>query len=361
MNVTQSETGATRRQRSGNRHQSRINQTLGVYLCLSLALLAGCTSWDKTPKWVDNPKAVYPEGSYLVAVGEGDSRRTAENAAAANLARIFEARIESVESLSDTSHETDDLLVRTTDFSTDINVLSAQTLFNIQHAEAWRGDNGRVHAVAYLDRRETAAIYRGKIDELTARVRFLEAQAKASGDPLKQYASLRTAMRLVGENKVLLRQLNVIHPASASGATPGYAADKIRKALADKAKNIRVRIAIDGDTDNRMATVIEELITRYGFVAGEPGVLNIAGRVGFGEARPLTANLVAVRYSLALQVKNAEGTVLISVSEKGREAHVSPAEARIRAFRTLEAALKAGASKRLDAYFDSLVDPMPNH
>ncbi|MCK5675565.1 MAG: hypothetical protein KAH99_00960, partial [Verrucomicrobia bacterium] len=72
-----------------------------------------------------------------------------------------------------------------------------------------------------------------------------------------------------------------------------------------------------------------------------------------------TADLVFVRYTLALQVKETDGTTLISLNEKGREGHVSLSEARIRSFRTLETAIKSTGNTRLDAYFDTLIDPMP--
>ena len=332
-----------------------------IILPFVLLTLAGCKSLigGGTPDWVANPKSVYPENLYLVAVGEGDTRRTAENAADANLARIFEAHIESDERLLDQTRETNKSFERTTDFTAAINILSSQTLFNIQHAEAWQNDKGRVHAVAYLDRRETAAIYRDQIDEQTARVHFLHGQAGQTDDILKKYATLRAAVQHAAENKVLLRQLKVIHPPSVPGSTPGYTENNIRKALADTAKQIRVQINIAGDDDRRMTAVIEELITRYGFVVGTPSILKVDGRISVNDTGQRTADLVFVRYTLVVQVKDASGTVLVSINEKGREGHVSLGEARVRSFRTMETAIKSGGSQRLDAYFDSLIDPLP--
>ncbi len=319
-------------------------------------MLSGCQSLTKKPGWVTNPKSVYPENQYLVAVGEGDTRRAAENSAAANLSRIFEAHIESDERLLDQTHETNDSFVRTTDFTTDINILSSQTLFNIQHAEAWQDSKGRIHAVAYLDRRKTAAIYRDKIDEQTARIHFLAAHAEQTNDLLKKYATLRAAVRHSAKNKILLHQLKVIHPPSVPGATPGYTENNIRKAFAETAKQIRVEINVAGDDAHRMGAVLEELVTRYGFVVGTPAVLKITGSIAVADTGQRTTDLVFVRYTLTLQVKEADGTVLASITEKGRESHFSLAEARIRSFRTMEDFIRPSGSQRLDSYFDSLVD-----
>jgi hypothetical protein len=345
-----------------DKHELLIRPLIRAYLCASVVLsfpfLNGCKSLTGggTPEWVANPKAVYPENEYLVAVGEGDTRRAAENAAAANLSRIFEAHIQSDERLLDQSKETGKSFERTTDFTTDINILSSQTLYNIQHAEAWKDGMGRHHAVAYLDRRETAAIYRDKIDEQTSRVDFLLASARETDDLLKKYATLRAANRHAAEASNLLRQLKVIHPPSTGNSTPSYSINQIQKSLADTAKRINVQIKVDGDEDKRMAATLEEFITRYGFVVGTPVVLDIGGRVAVKDTGERDHGLVFVRYELAIQIKDAGGTVLVSIGDKGREAHKTLEQARIRSFRTLEKAIKAGGSQRLDAYFDSLIE-----
>lgn len=328
-----------------------------LFIALFLLNLTGCASlMGGTPTWVENPKAVYPESSYLVAVGAGDTRRAAENSAAGNLSRIFEANIQSDERLLDQSRETNNSFKRTTDFTSDINILSSQTLYNIQHAEAWKDGTGRYHAVAYLERRETAAIYRDKIEEQTTRVNFLLASAKQTTDPLKLYATLRTANRHATEAASLLRQLKVIHPSSIGGSTPSYSVNELRKALAEAAKQITVQIKLDGDDEKRMTNTLEAFITRYGFIVGNPAVLNISGHVSVIDTGERNHDLVFVRYELALQIKDHEGNMIVSVGEKGREAHKSLNQARIRSFRTLENAIQASGTQRLDAYFDALIE-----
>ena len=329
-----------------------------IILPILLLSLVGCKSLSGggTPEWVQNPKIVYPENLYLVAVGAGDTRRAAENSAAANLSRIFEAHIQSDERLLDQTRETNTTLDRTTDFTSDINILSSQTLYNIQHAEAWKDDVGRYHAVAYLERRKTAAIYRDKVSEQTTRVNFLLASPKQTDEPLKKYATLRTAYRHAKQADSLLRQLKVIHPPSVPDSTPSYSMNKLRKSLADAAKKITVQIHVAGDDEDRMTHTLQEFITRYGFMIGKPAVLDIDGHVSVKDTGEREQNLVFVRYELSLQIKDAEGNILVSVGDKGREAHKSVEQARIRSFRTLDNAIKAGGAQRLDAYFDSLID-----
>lgn len=337
-----------------------LKQTICISLCLTAGLLLspGCKTFssNKAPDWVANPNSSYPEAVYLATVGEGDTRQAAENSADAKLSRIFESRIESDERISDKVRETNTTFERATDFSADINILSSQTLFNIKHAEAWKDELGRYHAVAYINRRETAAIYRDKINEQTSRVNFLRASAATSDDLLKRYATFRTANRHATEADYLLRQLKVIHPPSVPDSTPSYTMNQLRKELVDTAKQIKVNISVDGDEDERMTGTIEEFITGYGFAVGSPSTLNIKANVDVSDTGEREKNLVFVRYELLLRITDSSDDVVISVRNKGREAHKSLDQARTRSLRTLESVIQNGGAQRLDAYFDSLID-----
>ncbi len=327
----------------------------GLLTLLGLTLLSGCAS-NKQPAWVANPKTAYPEERYLAAVGAGDTRRAAENAAAASLSRIFESHIESDERLSDQTRETQNSFERTTDFSSDINILSSQTLYNIQYAESWKAPSGRWHVAAYLNRRETAEIYLDKIRTQTARVNFLRADAETAGDLLTQYATLRAANTHALQADRLIRQLNVIYPRAAGDAAPGYSLNALRKNLADTAKQVKVSIAVEGDEENRMNATLQDFITRYGFVIGEPAVLRIKAGVEVDDTGEREQGLLFVRYEMLLQISDPNGDVVVTVRDKGREAHKTMAQARTRSFRTLENSIRANGAQRLDLYFDSLVD-----
>jgi len=328
-----------------------------ISLFIGVLLFAGCQSTSHPPKWLSNPKSVYPENRYLVAVGEGDTRRSAENDAAGNLSRIFESRIESTERLFDETHETTTSFNRTSDYSSAVNIKSDQTLYNIQFAEAWQDQKGRIHAIAYLDRRKTADIYREKINKLAAQVHFFIAQAQNERDLLKKYAALRSAVHRSTEVTQLLRQLKTIHSPSVPSTTPSYNPNKIKKELAETARKIRVQIHVQGDEGNRMKTVLEEIITHYGFVIGKSPTLLCSGTVSISDTGQRNANLVFLRYTFVIKLQTTDSTTLLSLHEKGREGHINKPEARIRIFRTLEQTIKPQAIQQLDLYFNKLVAP----
>ncbi len=340
-----------------NGRESGIIRTTTIGLSLSMAFLAGCSVLNPgEPDWVRNPKLTYPESSFLVAVGEGDTRRAAENAAAANLSRIFESHIESDERVVDKVSESETDFTRTTDITSDINILSSQTLINIQHAEAWRDEAGRYHAVAYLNRRDTARIYREDIEMHAARVTSLLAQAEETDNPLHRYALLRAAAYTANENELRWRQLKVIHPASAAAAKPPYSLHDIRQAAIISAKKIRVHVAMEGDTDGVITDSLQELVTHRGFTVGEPPVLEITGRVAITDTGMRSAGLAFFNYMLAVQIKDAEGNILVAVNENGREAVNTPERARARCQRTMIQAIKDKGRQSLDAYFNGLIE-----
>lgn len=328
-----------------------------MYLYLVAAFLSGCGTWiHPEPDWVRNPKTIYPENQYLAAVGAGATRQAAENAAAANLSRIFEARIESDERMVDTVRETEKDFTRTTDLTTDINILSAQTLINIQHAEAWADRTGRYHAVAYLNRRETGALYLDQVNDRKQQVQALLNHAAETDNLIEQYALLRAAVRIANGNEQLLQQLKVIHPPTAAAAKPDYAIGEIKKTASDIAKRIRVGIVIQGDDTGTISACLQELVTIYGFTAGTPGILTMEGSVAITDTGQRTAGLAFFNYALAVRIMDEEGNVLTTINEKGREAVTSASEATTRCYRTLENAIKTDGVRSLDLYFDSLVD-----
>lgn len=321
-----------------------------------LFILSGCTAFRGQPDWVRNPQSVYPEKEYLACVGEGDTRRAAENSASANLSRIFESQIQSDERLAEHSYETTTNFERKTDYDQDINILSKQTLHNIKYAEAWTDPQGRVHAVAYMQRRSTAALYRDKITDKNKRITYLINRAESTEDILQRYALLRAAVQENTINQQLLSQLNVIHSPSVAAVSPSYAKDELRRKLAETAKNIRVHISIEGDSQRMLSASIEQMITQYGFVLDQPAVLTLSGKVSVEDTGQRKADMLFARYELTVHLNDQSGTTLVSIHEKGREGHFNMPELKIRAFRTMEKRILSECKSRLDAHFLSMVD-----
>ena len=313
---------------------------------------------SKAPKWLENPKAVYAEQMYLSAIGEGDSRREAENMAAGNLSRIFESKVKTDETVLQRYMELtkgDDFTYEEqTDVTKNVNIQSGQTLFSIQFAESYTNEMGRVFAIAYLNRLKTSEIYEEKINKNTKSINYFEKECDNSNDIMFKYAAMSAASAVGMSNEVLLEQLGIIFPTSKEMLEINYNYNDLMKKAAEVARQISFKIDIKNDTENKISILVEELLTDLGFVLSEENLLNVNGEVLFEETDLQRENKF-IRYELKLKIIDPENITIVTLSEKGREGHVSLPEAQARAVRTIEKKIKKTLKKKLIAYFDGMV------
>ena len=334
-----------------------------ILFSVILILILSCAANAKkrkssNPTWLKNPKAAYPEQMYLTAIGEGDSRSDAENMAAGNLARIFESNIKTEETVNQrymelTKNKKTDIEEQT-DVIKNVNIKSQQTLFNIQYGESYTDDVGRVHTVAYLNRLKTAEIYENKINKNADRIEYFIGIADKSADPILKYAAMSAASAVSSINELLLAQLTIIFPSAIDMLEIDYNHDKIVKDTKTAAANISCKIEIENDEEKKITIMLEELINDLGFVLSKENVLKIDGNILL-EKTDLKRDLEFIRYELQINVTDNKDSVIVSMSEKGREGHVSATEAKARAIRTLSKKINKQLKKKLIAYFDGMV------
>jgi len=335
-----------------------------ILLSFSLILILSCAAHavkrkDSKPEWLKNPKAVYPEQMYLTAIGEGDTRSDAENMAAGNLARIFESNIKAEETVNQrymelTKNKKTDIEEQT-DVTKNVNIKSQQTLFNIQYGESYTDDVGRIYTIAYLNRMKTAEIYENKINKNAVRIDYFMGIADKSNDPILEYAAMSAASAVSSHNELLLAQLTIIFPSAIDMLGINYNHDKIIKDTKAAAANVSCKITIQNDEENKITIMLEELVNDLGFVLSKENVLLIDGNILL-EKTDLKRDLEFIRYELQINVTDNKDNVIVSMSEKGREGHVSAPEAEARAIRTLSKKINKQLKRKLVAYFDGMVE-----
>ncbi len=315
---------------------------------------------NKRPFWLDNPKAKYSEQLYLTAIGEGDSRNDAENMAAANLAKIFESKIKAEQTTRQRYRElTIDNKTTTEDDLTvnkNVNIQSWQTLYNIQFADSYTDNLGRVHTLAYLKRFETGEIYEEKINKNAERIVYFSKQSREANGTLIKYAAMNAASVVALNNEILLDQLNIISPDTKEFLELKYNYHDIIKEAAELAKQVGFSINIQNDTNDKIGIAVESMLTDLGFAISENGVLDIESDVLF-ENTDLKRDdgFKFVRYNFNLKINDTAGNTIVSLFEKGKEGHTTYFEAQERAIRTIDKKIKKSLKKKLIAYFDGLV------
>jgi len=317
------------------------------------------TSPDELPDWYLDPKGTYPDETYLTSVGSGDNRRAAEQEALAGLSQIFEARI-SVDSRARQRYqelmtsegnvsESEVQLISTT------RVESNQELLNVQFGEAAVDDSGIVHTIAYLERLPTAQIYRGLIDKNSAQVRSYLDEAERSGSILRQYAYLSAASLVAENNELLLDQLRIISPGMTQVVRRGYDPQAVNSLRAEIAQEITVGIAVSGDEDGRVASLLREAISEEFFpVSDDAPLLSVSGSVVTSPAEA-GEGFESVRWNLALELAGPDDRSLVTYEGSDRASGVSQSSARSFAFEDIEEAVREEFVGSLRNYFDRLV------
>lgn len=142
--------------------------------------LAACAT--QVPDWLDNPAAAYPDTQYLSATGAADERQVAADRALANLAKIFEVQIADTSldfsAASVSSGEEGVVSSNEQRLSRTITTEARQVVAGAKVVEYYETEQGRVHALAVLDRQAAASRFRQSI---------LQSDRKV--DSLLQYAS----------------------------------------------------------------------------------------------------------------------------------------------------------------------------
>lgn len=316
-------------------------------LAASLWLTSCTSSSPEVPAWIARPQTIYPPERYLVAVGVGDTLRSAEKSAAAGLAQRFESSISARETWSELTRETDESLSQRTERQTHIQIDANQTLFNLQFGESFTAPSGQIFTTAYLPRAESAQIYRQRIDENSQTILYLLQPMNASDtDPLQQYARLRKAAQTARKNERLLAQLDVIEP----GARPRlpYHPGALYTQMADAAQTITVSI----DLPALAAPAAREAIAQMGFRETRPALVSISGTASIEKTHLQRNHLSFVHYRYEIAARDAQRQLLFALNHAQREGHLNLEQAIARARRRLASELLDSMTREIEQWLD---------
>ena len=331
---------------------------LGMVLIGSACVSTGPAAKGKRPSWMDNPQSKYPLHYYLAAVGEGDTLDDAQSVAVGNLAKVFRSDVRVDETLRERYVELmgkRNSYQERTQFDRHVQVQSGLSLVNVQYADSYTDDTGRVYALAFINRARTAKIYATRLNENDARTGYFVGQASGAS-PAVTYAALSAAMAVSADSQVLLEQLDVISPATKEAIAMTHDHDALSRRLAEAAAKVRFDVRVDGDREGKIAGALEALVTDMGFtVAKDAPALRVQGKVTFADTDLKRDGLSFVRYEVKLDVIDVVGFTVAAVADRGREGHVSKPEAQARCVRTIVSLIDSKLRPKLLAYFDGLV------
>ncbi|HEU0264324.1 MAG TPA: LPP20 family lipoprotein [Geobacterales bacterium] len=208
------------------------------------------------PAWVDGSSPRYPERLYLTAVGLGQNRRGAEDAARADLAKALRVKVTATtfdqmrSELSAGGSE---------EFSQRIESLSTtatdQTLEGVSIAENYEDpQRGLFYALAILDRDRAANLLRDRINALDAEIVPLMERQQAP----PSFTTLRDAVRAadaIQRRQVLNAEL-IILGSTGSGIPSRYSIADAQKAIDTILAQVPIGLEVTGDDNGEIRTAL---------------------------------------------------------------------------------------------------------
>jgi len=337
---------------------------LNTVILLAVLIASGCVTAPvdavksgRRPMWMDNPHAKYPLRYYLTAVGEADSLKDAQSIAVGNLAKIFRSDIKVEEHLQERYFELmgdKNSYQEKSQFDREVRVSSDMSLVNVQYADSYRDTVGRIYSLAFINRHQTSKIYASRLAENDERTKNFVKKSKTEV-PAVEYAALSAAVAISSDSQLLLEQLDVISSVAKKEISMSYEHDQLLQQLADAARRVHFMVSVSGDQSEKISGSLESLVTDMGFVIDKRAPLKINGVVAFEDTDLKRGDLSFVRYEAKIDVLDISGQTVVSISKRGREGHVSKAEAEARCLRTIASLIDCDLKTKLQKYFDGLV------
>lgn len=287
------------------------------HIILIVGLLFGCGSSSKSGH--TNVEEEYPESRFLSAVGYGDNLKDAEKNAIGKLSIIFESKVNVDQSLTENYLEYSDDNVSTLEYKSKtqkrINLSSNQKLMNVKTGKHYTDENGKVYAVAYINRLETAFIYEEKIQNNDNTILSLEEHSIQSNQKMVKYASLNRATQLIDENLVLLKQLSIINPNTVSYSNELEKYNSIKR---EKGKIANSIIFAFVNASNEIINTLSNVLTSEGFRIGNNGDYNIITSVNFEEV-DLGRSEIFYTWVASIELSELNGNTIFAFKQNGRE------------------------------------------
>jgi hypothetical protein len=297
------------------------------------------------PNWTSNPYAAYPRDRYLAAVGTAANRAEAEKRAFAALVAFFGQSVRADFAVAAVYSEAVSNGIITVSENTQVRdtvvtAASLDTLIGAEIGNVWDDGRGTIYALAYIDRKRTAAVYteiilmnQRNIDNLLA----MNAAEKNTFDGYARYklASLIAGMNaeyagiisLAGDTNV---PINLTNNLSNAGALSLEASNIIR--------NISVGFNVGGDSNNRVRDAFAKALSGEGLRtqgSNTPYVLEV--NINMSEITFPGNNFKFCGYTVGANlIERATGSVLFPFSVSDREGHSTYEAARTRAIIAME-------------------------
>ena len=262
------------------------------------------------PAWVESPNDRYPDATYLAAVGAGNSQNAAQDRAKAEIAKVFQAKIQGVsETFTQFTLKAGqkELAVKA---SSMVQVSTDKALRGVQVAASWAGGD-TTYSLAVIERAPAARILRDDIARLDGEIRSHIKSGDSAGDnKVTAFRAYGAALEKMGEREGLNVDLKILEHGGGGLVSPVSWEDIVSKFETSR-ENLTVGLAVEAlvrvDNMTDAATAEQERIRSC--------LLQELGKIGLQIADDDSGSfdlLLKARADFA-QVDMVEGMALVRV------------------------------------------------
>jgi len=293
------------------------------------------------PNWISNPYAVYSRDQYLAAVGTAADRTEAEKRAFAALAAFFGQSIRADLTVATMYSEAVSNGIITVSENTQVRdtivtAASLDTLIGAEIGNVWDDGRGTIYALAYIDRKRTAAVYTEIILMNQRNIDNLLAMSAAEKNMFDGYARYRLAALIAGMNAEYAGIVKLSGDSNVSFDISN--ADVLFLEASNIIKNISVGFKVSGDSNNRVRDAFAKVLSGEGLRTqgnNTPYVLEVS--VNMGEITYPGNTFKFCGYTVSANlIERSTGSVLLPFNFSGREGHSTYENAQTRAVAAIE-------------------------
>jgi len=333
----------SREQTAADDATRRLEEAFGGAVTDRNAAPVQATRGGTRPNWISNPYTAYPRDRYLAAVGTGADRTEAEKRAFAALVAFFGQSIRTDLTVATMYSEAVSNGIITVSENTQVRdtivtAASLDTLIGAEIGNVWEDRRGTIYALAYLDRRRTAAVYTEIILMNQRNIDNLITMSAAEKNTFDGYARYKLAALIAGMNEEYAGIVRLSEDSNVSFNISNMSNDALSLEASNIVKNISVGFRVSGDNNNRVRDAFAKVLSGEGLRtqgSNTPYVLDVS--VNMSEITYPGNTFKFCGYTISANlIERSTGSVLLPFSVSGREGHSTYEAAQTRVLAVME-------------------------
>jgi len=317
----------------------------------------------KRPDWVDGESGEYPSVMYMTGVGYASERKTAEDRARSEIAKIFYSNIDSQSRTYQEYLQTTfkgKAKTRESINIEDITRVSTQkVLSGIIIAQVYQQTRPEpyFYALAVLDREQSKRTLQDKIEQLDYDIQKLLSATQRENDKLTKIKNLNTCIEKYILREACNSELRIVNR-SGGGIPPAVSFTEIKKQLTDiLLRDFLIALSVKGTRASDIQEALVEALNKKGFSISSDYTkvsVMVRGNINIKPIDQRASEWKFVRWRAYFDLVDKQGgAVFGSIKKTGKEGHLSLSQAEERAVRKIQKVLATDIAEDMTKYIFS--------